>query len=224
MSEEWLETGSLENTAKVPSVPAAPPAAVPVEFAARVALVEDCWGRLSPDQRAFLTAWRECGFNARAANRMVHGQSHTNSSHTKWSLTSDYATVMRVWRAMAGEKALDKDRLLARQDAIVETLLTPKPVLYQGIAVRDPRDPSGVAVLEEVEAGAASRANEVLMQAAGVIKSGKDVEVNVGVAIHNGPPTLNIQVMPTPDKAKASEGVVIDAKFTEVPDDGWLGA
>jgi hypothetical protein len=49
--------------------------------------------------------------------------------------------------------------------------------------------------------------------------------VNVGIQV--GPPTLNIQVMPTPpSQAARVEHVAIDAQFTEVPkdDDEWLGA
>ena len=78
-------------------------------------------------------------------------------------------------------------------------------------------------ILEEVDVGAARSANADLMQAAGILKSGKDVEVNVGISV--GPPTLNIQVMPAPpSKVVARESVVIDAQFTQVPDDeSWLG-
>src|SRR2546423_360530 len=97
---------------------------------------------------------------------------------------SNYATVVRVWHANAGASALDRDRLLARQDDIVETLLTPKPILHQGA-------PTG---FEEVEAGAAARANETLMQAAGLLKSKDDVNVNIGIV----GPALNITVMPLP--------------------------
>lgn len=217
MSGDWLD-------ATPPAL--APPAAIPAEFAARVALVEECWARLSPAQRTFLTAWREAGFNARAANRTVTGSSYTNTSHTNWSHQPDYSTVMRVWRAMAADKALDRDRLLARQDAIVETLLIPKPVIHQGIMVRDTRPgaPDG-AVLEEVEAGAASRANEVLLDRV-MPKPSKDVDVNVAVQVNTGPPTLNIQVLPPRDVEKAKDArVAIDAQFTEVPSgDDWLDA
>lgn len=134
----------------------------------------------------------------------------------------DYSLVARVWRANAAANALDKDRLLARQDDIVETLLTPKPILHQGIMVPDTRiGAQAGAVLEEVEAGAAGKANEVLMKAAGLLKD-KELDINIGVVI--GPPTLNIQVMPTPpSKVAVLESVAIDAKFTDVPsDDAWL--
>lgn len=210
---DWLD----EEPAKA----LAAPQAVPAEFVARVALVEECWGRLSVPQRNFLTAWREAGFNARAAARTLGQGVPGNYGHFGWAQEPDYGTVMRVWRAMAADRALDKDRLLARQDAIVESLLTPKPVLHQGIPVMH----NGV-VLEEVEAGAASRANEVLLDRVMPKPSDKNqLEVNVGVAVQNGPPTLSIQVLPSREKRAVSQGVVVDAKYTEVPGDvGWLDA
>lgn len=142
--------------------------------------------------------------------------------NTGWMQEADYSLVARVWRANAAASALDKDRLLARQDDIVETLLTPKPLLHQGIMVLDTRIGARPgAVLEEIEAGAAGKANEVLMKAAGLLKD-KELDINIGIQI--GPPTLNIQVMALPpSKTAALESVAIDAKFTEVPDDDeWL--
>lgn len=216
MSEDWLDTSPEASSAGLPAV-----IVLPGDYASRAALAEDCWSRLTTKQKLFLQAWRENGFNGRAAQRQTQIRRHL---HSRSLLQRDYATIVAVWQANAAASALDKDRLLARHDGIVEQLLEPKPVLYQGAPVRDPRDPLGITILEEVDAGAAGRANEVLLQAAGVLKSGKDVEVNVGVAIHEGPPTLTIQVMPSADeRKKESQSVVIDAKFTEVPDGGdWL--
>ena len=138
--------------------------------------------------------------------------SENTKPHTRWMNEPDYALVVKVWRANAAASALDRDRLLARQDDIVETLLTPKDILHQGV-------PTG---FQEVEAGAASRANETLMKAAGLLKD-KELDINIGISV--GPPTLNIQVMPAPpSQVKVREGVVIDAQFTQVPDDeSWLG-
>lgn len=209
---DWLDTEApQQQKAGLPAL-----ITLPDDYTARLALVESCWKQLTDRQKTFLQALRDCRFNARAAARQLQ---ISRSSHVEWMHLETYATVVRIWRANAAVNALDKDRLLARQDDIVETLLTPKPVLHQGIPVM--RD--GV-ILEEVEAGAAARANETLLKAAGVLKD-KDVEVNVGVAVQIGPPTLNIQVMPLPPAKKVSEGVVVDAKFTELPkDDGWLDA
>ena len=217
MSGDWLDTSGKDST---PLVPAA--VTVPDDYAARLTLAETCWARLSEKQKLFLNAWRDCRYNARAACRQL-GLSENTKPHTAWMHESNYATVVRVWRANAAANALDRDRLLARQDDIVETLLTPKPVLHQGVPVLDTRPGATPgAVLEEVEAGAASRANETLMNAAGLWKD-KEVEVNVGVVI--GPPTLDIRVMPPRQvKAEQREHVVIDAQFTEVPTDDWMDA
>lgn len=202
--EDWLETQE-----RVPALPI--PIELPAEPAARVALAEQCWAALTDKQRIWLAAFRDNRLNAR---RTARATEIDRRSHAGWIRSSrEYATIVRLWMGITGSEALDKDRLLARQDDIVETLLTPKPVLYMGA-------PTG---FEEVEAGGASRANEVLMKAAGLLKD-RDIEVNVGVAL-NGPPTLSIQVLPKPPSAVVQrEQVVIDAKYVEVPSDDWLGA
>lgn len=213
--DDWLDT------TPVPVIPAT----LPVEPAARLQLVTELWQRLNESQKKFLTAYRHCGLNARKTNRHLTGHDQTPTSHTQWMYQDAYRTIVRIWRGEAGDEALNRDRLLARQDEIVETLLTPKPILHEGVMVRDTRPGAAPdAVLEEVEAGAASRANEVLMKAAGILKE-KDVEVNVGVAVDGGPPRLEINVMPRPPGQNAvREGVPIDAKFTEVPaEEDWLG-
>lgn len=149
--------------------------ALPTSYADRLALLEECWVRLSANQKAFLTALRECRFNARKAERLCKIDRRINMHPN-----ADYATVLAIWRAQAGATALDKDRLLARQDDIVETLLTPKRVWYQG-------RPTGERV---VAAASAGKANESLMRAAGLLKD-KDVDINVGLV----GPSLIIQVV-----------------------------
>lgn len=221
MSEDWLDTGSGRQERAVAPLELTE---LPASYAERTALVEACWQRLTVPQRTFLTALRDNRFNARAASRALVGHDNRRTSHQNWMQLADYATVVRVWRANAAANALDRDRLLARHDDIVETALTPKPVLHEGIMVRDTRSgaPEG-AVLEEVDVGAAARANETLMKAAGMLKE-KDVEVNVGVLVNAGPPTLNIAVMPRPPSKLTDKSVTVDAKFTQVPtgDEDWL--
>lgn len=204
MSEDWLDIGEREGEGgHLPAV-----IALPDDYAARFQLAESCWSRLTEKQRVYLAAWRDCRFNARAANRMLGYSEKTQFNYT-WMQQPDYATVARIWRANAAADALDRDRLLARQDDIVETLLTPKPILHQGA-------PTG---FEEVEASAAARANETLLQAAGVLKSKDEVNVNVGIV----GPALNIQVMPLPPSKNAEQQGTevdlppIDAEFEEWP-------
>jgi hypothetical protein len=199
---DWLDISDNKQVAVLPAEVVVPPT-----FAERVALVESCWARLSINQRTFLTAWRERRYNASAACRAI-GLSDSTKPMTKWMDNSDFATVVRIWRQHAAGEALDKDRLLARQDDIVETLMTPKPILHQGA-------PTG---FEEVEAGAASRANETLMKAAGLLKD-KDVDTGVNIG-----PTLIVQIVQkdgtvidaTPHTVNAELPEPVDAEFEEV--------
>lgn len=215
MSADWLDI------AERPPVVLPIPVELPAEPAARLALAEQCWASLSDKQRTSLTIFRDSRLSARRAEAQGGVNRRT---HREWFRNDmNYATLVRLWTGVAGSEALDKDRLLARQDDIVETLLTPKPILHQGIMVPDTRPGAWPgAILEEVEAGAASRANETLMKAAGLLKD-KELDINIGIQV--GPPTLNIAVMPLPPSQVAKrENVVIDAKFTEVPseDESWL--
>jgi hypothetical protein len=177
------------------------PVELPASYTERVALAEACWQQLEPNQKTFLAAWRDCRYNQRAAQRTL-GKSDSDKPMTRWMDNPYFETVVKIWRANAAANALDKDRLLARQDEIVETLLTPKPVLHQGLPVFDPRRPG--EILTEVDAGAASRANEVLLDRA-LPKPRADVEVNVGVAFN-----------PVKVEIEEPAGSVIDAVVEEV--------
>lgn len=210
MSEDWLDTGRagvqtgvqrLVEGERGEGVSGGLPAVVelPVDPRARLALVEDCWRQLSELQRLFLTAWRDNRYNATRASEQMGGKPH-RKTHERWLTQVAYGTIVKAWLGVASDRALDKDRLIARQDDIVETLLTPKPVLHQGIAVLDPRDPTGTKILEEIEAGAASKANEVLLRAGGHMRD-KDVEVNVGIVTSPLPAV----------RVRSAEGVTVDA-------------
>lgn len=181
MSDDWMDIAPPEEKAGLPIL-----VTLPDGFAARLALVEASWARLSDKQKIFLNAWRECRYNAHATARHLAGVV-SRTSHVAWMRELDYATVVRIWRANAAANALDRDRLLARQDDIVETLLTPKPILQQGL-------PTG---FYEIEAGAAGRANEALLDR--VMPKSPDVQVNVGVAF-----------APTPVEFEKTDGAVID--------------
>ena len=200
---DWLDIGDSQQVATLPAE-----IAVPTTFAERVALVESCWTRLTLKQKGFLTAWRECRYNARAAVRAL-GLSENTRPMASWMDNTDFATVVTCWRAGGAAMALDKDRLLVRQDDIVETLMTPKPILHQGV-------PTG---FEEVEAGAASRANETLMKAAGLLKD-KDLDTSGGLV----GPTLIVQIVQvdgkvvdvTPQTVNAELPEPVDAEFEEI--------
>lgn len=208
MSDDWLSTSERFSALPIP-------VELPADPRARVALAEQCWAMLSDKQRVALTAFRE---NRLSARKMEKATGIGRRTHREWVYGNiNYATIVRLWMGVAGSEALDKDRLLARQDGIVEELLEPRPMIHQGIAVIGPE---GTALFSPGDLTGAARANETLMKAAGLLKD-KEIEINVGIAV--GPPTLNIQVMPTPPSAVVRrENVAIDASYTEVPtDDEW---
>jgi hypothetical protein len=202
---DWLDITPEAQPAKA-GLPAV--IVLPTDLPTRVALVEECWARLTLAQRTFLTTWRECRYNARAANRRLHNHDYTNSAHTEWSRGRDYATVMQAWRASAATEILDRDRLLARQDDLVETLMTPKPVLHQGIPVYHNGE-----ILEEIEAGAAARANEAILDRV-MPKPRADVEVNVGVAFT----PVSVEVQKPATKVIDTKAEAIEVDFTLPPE------
>jgi hypothetical protein len=140
------------------------------------------WSLLSENQKVFLNTWRECGFNARKAMRVLSNTAHSVSKTTtmNWQDNSEYEYVRTMLRAASVTEILNKDYLTVRHEDIVETLLTPKPILHQGVATGH----------YEVEAGAAGKANEVLLRMGGHLKEDKQ-EINVGLV----GPSLVIQVV-----------------------------
>ena len=215
MGEDWLDTGDERKTEVAPP---SVPAELPVDPRARLALVQECWAKLNDSQRKFLTAYRDSGLNGRRTNQNLTGRYQTPTAHTGWMRDNPYyATIVKIWRGITGSEALDKDRLLARQDDIVEMALTPRPVLHEGIMVLDTRPgaPPG-AVLEEFDAGVASRANEVLMKAAGLFPKEDATAIGVQVQL----PQITVELTPK------STRDVIDAPCVEVdtsvPSEDWL--
>lgn len=140
------------------------------------------WGSLTDGQRVFLNTWRECRFNAARVYRVLRGTIHAVSKATvnRWLQIPEFDQVRELLRTASIEEILSRDYLAARQEDIVETLLTPKPVLHQGVATGH----------YEVEAGAAGKANETLLKLGGHLKD-KDIDVNIGLV----GPSLVIQVV-----------------------------
>ena len=198
MSEDWIEEDNL---------PAIPDPKGPID---RVIQLAKHWAKLTPKQKNYLTVLRDCGMNARKAGRQIDGHGHHTSrmSHKRW-LDDDkhYAAAFTILQRGTAADALDKERLLTRQDYIVEELLVPRPVLFQG-------QPTGV---EEADLSAASRANEVLLDRA-MPKPRADVEVNVGVAFT--PVQVEVE-----DAGSTLEGEVQFVEASpQLPDDDWLAS
>lgn len=167
------------------------------------------WESLTQDQRVFLNTWRESRFNYSRAYRVLAGTTIVASKTTlsRWREAIGFAFAEKMLRTASVEEILSRDYLVARQEDIVETLLTPKPVLHQGVATGH----------YEVEAGAASKANELLLKLGGHLK---DDSTNVNVAVGFVPTQVEVEV--------AAAAVVAEQKPVEVSvglpsdDQDWL--
>lgn len=214
-ADDWLETDArptqLIDTEKpadggLPGVPMLAEAAEAREKRAQFIV---SWESLNESQRVFLNTWRECRFNTNRTIRVLAGTVHAYSktSVQRWADIPQYAHVRDLLRTSSIQEILSRDYLAARQEDIVETLLTPKPVLHAGFHTG----------FYEVEAGAASKANETLLRLGGHMKD-KDLEVNVGIV----GPQFVIQVVQPDGAVKdiSPRGVTIDLPAPE--DDGWL--
>jgi len=168
------------------------------------------WASFTDQQRIFLNTWRECRFNANKTLRVLRGTQYAMSKSTirNWLGNPAFEEVRDLMRSAAVTEILNRDYLAARHEDVVETLLTPKPILHQGFATG----------YFEVEAAAAGKANETLLKLGGHLKD-KDVEVNVGLV----GPSLNIQVvMPNGEvKDVAPRGVTIELPAPS-EDMNWL--
>ena len=216
-SEEWLDIdlpkpsipeGEVSD-ASMPALPVGPQAlTIAADAAAKREQFVVAWASLSDKQRVFLNTWRECRFNAAKAMRMPANTRHsiTKQTVTNWQGNPSFEHVFTLLRSASVEQILNRDNLAARQEDIVETLLTPTPILHQG-------QHTGFM---EVQAASASKANEVLLRLGGHLKD-KDLEVNVGIV----GPSFQIQVM-------QPSGELIDVTPQRVavtlpePDEDWI--
>lgn len=162
--DDWLCT---EPTSSVPAVIERPALtvlpAMPESSGAKLELLQQCWDRLMPKQQHFLNMLRECRWNQRATVRALDTTPFriSRSSLRHWLAQDDFAFVTKVLQQDDAGTVLNKDKLLLRQDDIVEQLMTPTPILHQGQATG----------YFENRAPQASKANETLMKVAGLLKS-----------------------------------------------------
>lgn len=220
---DWLETPTPEPVAfppdsekpcdaVLPGLPISPQALVlAADAVSRRAQFVSAWESLTDKQRVFLNTWRECRFNANRAMRVLGNTAHSvgKSTISNWCADPGFEHIRTMLRAASVEEILDRNHLAVRQDDIVETLLTPKPILHQGFATGH----------YEVEAGAAGKANEVLLRLGGHLKD-KDIDVNVGIA---GPSFVIQVVQPNGNVIDVTpQHVPVELPAPEAPDDEWL--
>lgn len=162
--EDWLST---DPTCDVPAVIEQPGltalVSIPDSSAEKLKFLQECWDRLTPKQQVFINTMRECRWNQRATVRALENTPRriSRSVLRNWATQADYEFCVKVLRADDAGAVLNKDKLLLRQDDIVEQLMTPTPILHQGAATG----------YFENRAPAASKANETLMKAAGLLKN-----------------------------------------------------
>lgn len=167
------------------------------------------WGLLTEQQRMYLNTWRECRFNGAKTLRVltdVRGISKTGV--IKWADLPAFRLALTMMRQASVEEILHHDYLVARQEDIVETLLTPQPILHQGFATGH----------FEVQAAAAGKANETLLKLGGHLKEDKQ-DINVGIV----GPSFTIQVMQNDGSVKDVTPRGVTVQLPEPAEDSsWL--
>jgi hypothetical protein len=218
--DSWLETKDSWPVATLPppadgaqpQLPVGPRAldAATTALEKRAQFIS-AWESLTEQQRVFLNTWRESRFNANRAMRILAGTTHRTSktSISNWGANEAFELVRNTLREASVEEILSRASLVARHDDIVETALTPKPILYQG-------EHTG---FEEVDVSAAARANETLMKVGGLLKD-KEVDLNVGII----GPSFTIQVVQPQGNVidVTPRGVPVQLPEPEVADADWI--
>ena len=159
----------------IDDVPALPVVAVeaPSDPMERVRAFEKAWAELSAQQKIYLAALKDCNFRQGKALEAI-GKTRTYASTVyRWRANEHYAFVEKAMKADLVKDVLERERLVIRHDNIVEDLLEPKPILYQGA-------PTG---FYENQAGQAAKVNETLLRVGGHLKEEDQVAQRGGPAL-----------------------------------------
>ena len=146
-----------------------------VDLGERIKTFEAAWKKLSPRQQKFLETWQLCNFNARKTARALGDQTQ---AHARWVKGPDFALCMDVMRRVEATQILNREKLIIRHDELVESLMTEKPVLHQGIPVYMDGKP-----LMEIEAAAAAKVNKDLLEIGGHAKPEQQASFGAGPAL-----------------------------------------
>ncbi len=155
--------------------PALPVVAVdaPSDPMERVRAFEKAWAELSAQQKIYLGALKDCNFRQGKAIEAI-GKTKTYASTVyRWRANEHYAFIEKAMKADLVKDVLERERLVIRHDNIVEDLLEPKPILYQGA-------PTG---FYENQAGQAAKVNETLLRVGGHLKEEDQVAQRGGPAL-----------------------------------------
>lgn len=139
----------------------------------RVRAFEKAWAEISPQQKQYLGALKDCNFRQGKAIEAI-GKTRTYASTVfRWRANEHYAFLEKAMKADLVKDILERERLVIRQDNIVEDLLEPKPILYQGA-------PTG---FYENQPAAAAKVNETLLRVGGHMKEDDQVAQRGGPAL-----------------------------------------
>jgi hypothetical protein len=141
----------------------------------RVVSFEAAWKTLTTRQQKFLETWRDCNFNLRRTARAL---GDTTGTYPRWTKLPDFALCMDVMRRVEATQILNREKLIIRHDELVESLMTEKPVLHQGLPVYMDGKP-----LMEIEAAAAAKVNKDLLEIGGHAKPEQQTSFGAGPAL-----------------------------------------
>lgn len=165
---DFLDIG--DDPAPALPVVARDPPSDPME---RVRAFEKAWAEISPQQKQYLGALKDCNFRQGKAIEAI-GKTRTYASTVfRWRANEHYAFLEKAMKADLVKDILERERLVIRQDNIVEDLLEPKPILYQGA-------PTG---FYENQPAAAAKVNETLLRVGGHMKEDDQVAQRGGPAL-----------------------------------------
>jgi hypothetical protein len=139
----------------------------------RLRAFETAWSKLSDPQKKYLAALKDNNFRQGKAIEAI-GKTRTYASTVfRWRSNEHYAFLEKAMKADVVKDILERERLIIRQDNIVEDLLEPKPILYQGA-------PTG---FYENQPAAAAKVNETLLRVGGHLKEEDQVAQRLGPAL-----------------------------------------
>lgn len=139
----------------------------------RVKAFEKAWKKISLDQKKYLGALKDCNFRQGKAIEAIGKTRTYHSTVFRWRANEHYAFLEKAMKADLVKDILERERLVIRQDNIVEDLLEPKPILYQGA-------PTG---FYENQPAAAAKVNETLLRVGGHMKEDDQVAQRGGPAL-----------------------------------------
>ncbi len=141
---------------------------------ARVKAFEKAWKKMSVEQKRYLAALKDNNFRQGKAIEAIGKTKTMHSTIFRWRANNEhFAFLEKAMKADLVKDILERERLIIRQDNIVEDLLEPKPILYQGA-------PTG---FYENQPAAAAKVNETLLRVGGHLKEEDQVAQRGGPAL-----------------------------------------